>query len=113
MDSEYRQEHFECKRCGKCCQWKGFVRVREEEIGLIADYLHIPEEEFLEKYTRLLPDRSGLALLDKESGECYYYDPLEGCTIQAVKPKQCRDFPFTWQNPGWDEICEVGKALKK
>jgi Fe-S-cluster containining protein len=103
---------FQCKRCGKCCSWKGFVRVTEEEINGIADYLNIPLERFLEDYTRLLPDRSGLSLLDKETGECFYYDPHKGCMIQAVKPKQCREFPFTWQIPGWDDICEGGKALK-
>ena len=29
------------------------------------------------------------------------------CTIQAVKPIQCRGFPNQWNFPGWRKVCEA------
>ena len=112
-DHDLLRRRFVCLRCGNCCRIHGYVRVTAQEIDDIASYLKIPQADFLRDHTRLLPDRSGLALLEKPTGECPYLDPRGGCMIQAVKPRQCRDFPFTWDVPGWEDFCEGGKALKK
>ena len=109
----FLREHFQCPRCGNCCRWKGYVRISLEEIEVLAEFLGMETERFINEYTRLLPDRSGLSLLDKPTGECLYFDENKGCLIQEVKPKQCRDFPFSWQVPGWDRICEGGRALRR
>jgi Fe-S-cluster containining protein len=47
-----------------------------------------------------------LALLDQDDGSCSF---LQGndCSIQAVKPQQCRDFPNGWNFPGWREACKA------
>jgi Fe-S-cluster containining protein len=87
------------------------VKVSAEEIAAIAAYLGFDEVEFIQKYTRLRVQRDGLALIDKPNGECYF---LEGrdCSIQAVKPQQCRDFPNRWNHPGWRESCEAVPELR-
>lgn len=113
MDDALLQK-FQCLRCGKCCMWEGPVRVNEEEIEKIALFLHIPLKEFIEEHTVLAPDRKSLSLKEAPDGSCVYYDKEEHkCILQSVKPAQCKAFPFTWNFPGWDKVCEGGKALEK
>jgi len=106
------QIHYQCQRCTACCRWPGFVKVTEEEIVEIARHVGMEEYDFVQQYTRLRPQRDGLALIDKPNGECFF---LEGndCVLQAVKPGQCRGFPNTWNFPGWREVCEAVPSLIK
>ena len=106
-----RSVHYECQRCTACCRWPGFVLVSEEEIREIAEFLGIEETDFIQRQTRLRPRRDGLALLDQPDGSCAF---LAGnrCTIQPVKPAQCRDFPNRWNFPGWREVCEAVPSLR-
>ena len=64
------------------------------------------EFDFIQEFTRLRADRLGLALNEKPNGECVF---LEGgaCTVQPVKPQQCRDFPNWWNFPGFQETCRA------
>lgn len=103
--------HYRCQRCTNCCRWPGFVRVGEDEIAAIADFLGVAEHDFIQRFTRLRPQRDGLALIEKENHECIF---LEGrdCTIQRVKPRQCAGFPNTWNFPGWREVCEAVPHLR-
>ena len=103
--------HYACQRCTNCCRWPGFVKVGAAEIEAIAQHLGLSEDDFIQRYTRLRPQRDGLALIDKgDSHECIF---LEGrdCAIQPVKPGQCAGFPNTWNFPGWREVCEAVPAL--
>lgn len=88
--------YWECQRCTACCQWPGEVKVAEEEIRAMAAFLGMGEDEFIQRYTRLRQDRRGLALAEQEGGACVF---LEGrdCLVQAVKPRQCREFPNGWR----------------
>lgn len=98
---------FRCARCGACCRWEGPVRVTEEEINAIAEFLGIAVEDFIRDFTFLTRDRQGLSLLEKKDGSCLYYDDkAQCCLIQEVKPKQCRDFPVHWNFPGWEKFCK-------
>ena len=76
------------------------------EITAIAAFLGMEENRFIQHYTRLRPNREGLALIDQEDGACFF---LKGnaCSIQAVKPQQCKDFPNGWNFSGWREICQA------
>ena len=104
---------FRCLRCGKCCRWKGLVKVTEAEADAIAAFLKMEPRDFIETLTRLSPDRTTLSLLEKEDGSCYFYDEeLRCCRIQPVKPGQCRAFPFVWNFPGWEDVCEGGIRMK-
>jgi Fe-S-cluster containining protein len=95
---------FECQRCAACCRWRGEVRPSEAEITRLADYKGLSEGAFIEQFTRLTYYRHGLALKEKPNGECVF---LEGrdCTVQSVKPQQCRNFPSLWRMPGFEWIC--------
>ena len=93
-----------CERCTNCCRWPGDVKVSEKEISAMAGFLQMPEDVFIQQYTRLRANRRGLSLIDQPDGACIF---LEGqdCKIQSVKPQQCRDFPNAWNFPGWRDIC--------
>jgi Fe-S-cluster containining protein len=104
--------YYQCQRCGNCCRWPGFVKVSEAEIAAIAAHAGVDEHDFIQRYTRLRPNRDGLALIDKPNGECFFLD--EGrCAIQPVKPGQCRAFPNEWNFPGWREVCEAVPVPRK
>ena len=96
-----------CQRCGNCCRWPGLVRVTEQEVDVIANYLNIPVDEFIEKYTEVTPDRRGLTIISKSDGSCLYLEEPNNCLINDVKPAQCSGFPNTWNFPGWEEKCEA------
>ncbi|NNM30221.1 MAG: YkgJ family cysteine cluster protein [Akkermansiaceae bacterium] len=97
---------YECQRCLACCKWPGDVRIEGEEVAPIADHLGLPEDEFIQRFTRLRANRSGLSLLEKENHECVMLDGAD-CRIHEVKPAQCRGFPNEWNFPGWRKVCRA------
>lgn len=103
-------EGFKCRRCGNCCKWHGYVRLKDCEVDKIAEFLKLEVGEFLDKYTVLTPDRRALSLTERANGECCFYDAESSlCVIQEVKPQQCRDFPLRWNFEGWENECEGAK----
>ena len=99
--------YYLCQRCGNCCRWPGDVRVTDEEVASIAAHVGLEVPVFVEKYTRLNANRTGLSLIDKPNGECIFLEGLNVCAIQEVKPHQCSGFPNEWQFPGWRDKCEA------
>lgn len=97
---------FECQRCTACCRWPGDVRLEDSEIGPMAAFLGLAEEEFIERYTRLRTNRQGLSLIEKPNHECIMLDGND-CRIHPVKPHQCKGFPNLWNFPGWREVCKA------
>jgi len=98
--------YHDCQRCTACCRWPGQVRVTEDEIIRIAAFLGLSEPDFIQQHTRLQHNRQGLALQEQPGGACLFLqDSL--CTIQPVKPQQCRDFPNLWQYPGAERFCRA------
>lgn len=97
---------YECQRCTACCRWPGQVRLTEAEIGRLARFKGLSEFDFIQQFTQLQADRRGLALMNKANGECIF---LEGhdCSVQPVKPQQCRDFPNLWNFPGFEKVCQA------
>ena len=80
------------------------MRLTDEEVVRLAKFKGLSERVFIETYTRLAHYRNGLALTEKPNGECIF---LEGrnCSVQAVKPQQCRDFPNLWRFSGFEVAC--------
>jgi len=99
--------HYVCQRCTACCKWAGDVCVEDEEITRIAAFLGMGEMEFVQEYTRLRTNRTGLSLIDKEgTTECIMLDG-DVCRIHDVKPEQCKGFPNVWNFPGWRKECQA------
>ena len=101
---------YECDRCTACCRWPGQVKISDAEISRMAQHLGLTEDAFIQRYTRLKTDRSGLALQDKENGECIFLDGQD-CRVNPVKPQQCRNFPNLWNFPGFEEVCRAKKVI--
>jgi len=97
---------YDCQRCTACCRWPGQVRLTEAEIGRIAAHLGLSEASFIQQHTRLRADRQGLSLLERANGECAFLVGND-CSIQPVKPQQCRDFPNLWNFPGFEKVCHA------
>lgn len=98
--------YYECQRCTACCRWPGQVRLDDDEVDRISMHIGLQVKDFIEKYTRVRDDRKGLSLTERGDGACIF---LEGgdCRIQAVKPKQCREFPNGWNFPGFEAVCRA------
>ena len=82
------------------------MRLKSVEIARLAAFWGMRETEFIQRFTRLSNDRLGLTLVDKPNGECIF---LAGgkCAVEAVKPRQCRDFPNLWNFPGSEKLCRA------
>jgi hypothetical protein len=105
-----RENTFKCLRCGRCCEWKGYVRLENSDIDAISSYLGLSVYDFTGKYTVLTSDRRNLSLKEKENGNCIFLSPDSGrCLIHEAKPAQCVKFPIEWNYPGWENECEWGK----
>lgn len=97
---------YECQGCTACCRWPGQVRQSDEEISELAAFLRLTERDFIQRYTRLRPDRQGLSLHEKANGDCILLAG-DGCSVQPVKPQQCRGFPNLWNFPGFEQVCHA------
>lgn len=97
---------YECQRCTACCRWPGQIRLSDEEISRIAAFKGMSEHDFIQQFTRVRSDRQGLSLNERANGECVFLDG-ENCSIQPVKPQQCRDFPNLWNFPGFQGSCQA------
>lgn len=97
--------HPSCTRCGTCCRWPGYVRLRADEADAIARYLDLEPRDFIERYAAVTADRRSLTLVEGEDGACVMLGGDSLCRINPVKPRQCRDFPERWRAPGYDARC--------
>ncbi|MBF0099677.1 MAG: YkgJ family cysteine cluster protein [Desulfobacterales bacterium] len=81
---------FTCKKCGECCTGYGGTYLTEQDISAISTFLTIPEHQFLREYCVLSGNR--YLISQAKNNKCVFWDKL--CTIHAVKPKMCRQWPF-------------------
>lgn len=100
---------FDCTRCGNCCGGPpGYVWVEQGDIRAIAAQLGLDPAEFVRWHTR--PAEGRRSLLELSGGDCEFLerraDGKTGCRIHAVRPAQCRTWPFWDSNVrtrrGWD-----------
>ncbi len=98
---------FQCQCCGACCRWPGIVRIDVSELAPAAKRLHISEQEFLDTYTRLAPDRRSLILTEQPDGACIFLTPENRCRLHPDKPLQCKTFPMKWEvSPRYRHQCK-------
>lgn len=98
MENGGKAVRYECTRCGACCRWAGDVCVETDEIREISRFLDMDEQAFIDTCCRLRANRRGLSIRDAEDGACMMLTK-DGCRINPVKPRQCRDFPNKWNFP--------------
>ncbi|EKD52220.1 MAG: hypothetical protein ACD_62C00083G0022 [uncultured bacterium] len=88
---------FECQQCGACCTGDpGTIYVSAEEIKKIAAHNKRPIKRFVKEY--LYPFKDSYSIREHGDGRCYFFETGRGCTIYAVRPQQCRTFPFWFSN---------------
>ncbi|MBL7153635.1 MAG: YkgJ family cysteine cluster protein [Phycisphaerae bacterium] len=93
--------HFECQGCGGCCSGpgEGYIWATRAEIELIADFLEISIGELKRDYLKRVGLRTTIIEHDL-SRDCIFLCEIDGgkkCSIYAVRPSQCRNWPF-WPN---------------
>ncbi|MBL9118743.1 MAG: YkgJ family cysteine cluster protein [Phycisphaerae bacterium] len=108
---------FECTQCGNCCTGgPGAVWFTPDEGRAMAASLGLDEEEFLRRYSRRIGTRRSLNEHRGERGfDCTFLDrtSLPGkavCGIYAVRPQQCRTWPFWPENIESDAAWAEAKA---
>lgn len=90
MSSDAFCEIFSCRMCGDCCRGYGGTFVSPDDIQTIATYLKTSANRFVETYCQFSGNRPLLA--QAENGYCIFWD--QQCTIHAVKPRMCRQWPY-------------------
>jgi len=99
---------FACVQCGGCCTGEpGYVWVNRHEIAALAAALRLDPEQFQERYVRRVGSRR--CLLELANGDCVFFDRRQGCQVYAVRPEQCRAWPFWTSNlaspAAWNDMC--------
>jgi Fe-S-cluster containining protein len=92
--TEAEQRPFTCVMCGKCCRGEGDVHLSDEDIRRIASALGCSPEEFMRTYGARKRGRP--ILKDQANEDCIFFRDSQ-CRVHAVKPEQCRKWPF-WKN---------------
>lgn len=115
MNSEvwYREGlPFECvPGCGRCCTGEpGYVWVTPEEIKALAVAGGMEVAQFEESFVRQVGKRK--SLVEHANGDCVFFDSnTRHCLIYALRPRQCRTYPFWDSNlrtpEAWQQACEA------
>lgn len=83
-------EKIDCLQCGNCCK-RYSPRFKTPDIKRIARHLKLRESEFIDTYLRL--DEEGDFVV--KSVPCPFLGSDNYCSIYAVRPSDCRRFPYT------------------
>lgn len=81
---------FTCTQCGDCCKGYGGTYLSEHDVAAIAQLVGVSEDQFKQSYCALSGTR--LVLAQRPDGYCIFFDG--NCSIHAVKPRMCRQWPF-------------------
>ena len=81
---------FDCTLCGDCCKGYGGTYLTAADIRAISRYIGVSEGRLVADFTRKSGNKRVIAQGD--TGYCIFWDKV--CTIHAVKPKMCRQWPF-------------------
>ena len=99
---------FSCTGCGDCCTGgPGFVWVNKEEIQQLAVAMQCADvAEFERLY--VVPVGNRHSLRERSNYDCILLDPdTRQCRVYAVRPRQCRTWPF------WDSNVETPESWKR
>jgi Fe-S-cluster containining protein len=95
LDRQFLELHkelflnYDCSKCRNCCT-EYSASFEKYELSKVADFLKIPEKEFMDKY------------IDEDFGEyqlkqrpCSFLKKDGNCEIEECKPESCKGYPFT------------------
>jgi uncharacterized protein len=96
---EHTPLRFHCTGCGKCCSGDPdyYVFLSACESEGIRRYLGLTRRWFKRRYLRRTP-QGELVINNQGGGPCVFLDKDKRCRIYAVRPLQCRTYPF------WSEV---------
>ncbi|MGC9258599.1 MAG: YkgJ family cysteine cluster protein [Phycisphaerae bacterium] len=87
---------FKCTQCGNCCGGgPGYVWLTLDDMSRIAEFLNLPFNDFTRKYVR--KTQGAFSLVERPGYDCIFLNRADGkatCGIYAVRPTQCRTWPF-------------------
>jgi Fe-S-cluster containining protein len=93
------ERRFACTGCGKCCTGRGsyVIEVSRREQRRIQRFLGIGRDWLRRRYVfRFDDERESVRM--HANGDCVFLDEGKRCRIYAVRPAQCRTYPF------WPEL---------
>jgi uncharacterized protein len=105
---------FKCTECGQCCTGSpGYTWVSVKEVEEISEHLKIPIADFARKYLRIVDGKIAL-LEDPVNYDCIFLRDKK-CSIYAIRPKQCRTFPWWPKNlkskADWQEAARYCEGI--
>jgi len=83
-------ESIDCTQCGNCCRTLE-PEFKKQDILRISEYLGLSQTEFIRRYLRMGQEKDYTV----QSLPCPFLGDDNLCTIYEVRPKSCRDYPFT------------------
>lgn len=95
---------FECTQCGACCRRPGVVYLGEGEPARLASHLGLSEERFRDLYVTEYETGDEAIDVPDDSAGCPLLIDGHLCSVEPVKPGQCRSYPF------WSELVQSGEA---
>jgi Fe-S-cluster containining protein len=95
---------FSCTQCGQCCATASdyYVYLTDEESERIRTHLQLSRNWFRRRYLQRLEEGEQV-LASGPDERCIFLDAKGKCRVYAVRPVQCRTYPF------WPEL--VGSAV--
>lgn len=96
VDELFHTQHEEvftetdCLQCANCCKTTPAL-VSNEDINRISKHLQISPKNFMQQYVSR--DDDGDTVLNKTP--CSFLDDDNKCSIYAVRPFACKDYPHT------------------
>lgn len=90
---ELHEEAFDkidCLDCANCCKTTGPL-ITDRDIERIARHLRLRPQAFIAAYLRVDEDNDYVL----QSLPCPFLDENNYCSIYAVRPKACKEYPHT------------------
>ncbi len=99
---------FSCTQCGQCCATAGdyYVYLTDEESERIRTHLQLSRNWFRRRYLQRLEDGEQV-LASGPDERCIFLNADGKCRMYAVRPVQCRTYPF------WPELVGTAAAWNR
>jgi len=105
---EHSTLYFRCTGCGRCCDGDSdhYVYLQEAEAEAIRRHLSLTASWFRRRYLGRDPE-GALVFNNGGGGRCVFLGPGNRCRIYAVRPLQCRTYPW------WPETLNSPTAWRR